>query len=240
MIVVRAYCAYCALCVLCVLWALRALWLLWLLVIEYRLLIRINSHATTIDYGFIVDVHINRLMSLLWLRVLSIYIGRLRLTIFMSQMVKLLLQSHFRHQPLQPNTTTERNLLKYIQGVASIEPKKIELIASSAGRMPFLKKWHSPCGFFHKMHFFSRSRMPYSKRNYKTRHVWRHYKTQICHFLRRLSHSTIKIGISCNQFYDFFSAVTGWHFKNTTKQGIWGSDLKHKFANLYKNHPKTL
>ena len=93
----------------------------------------------------------------------------------------------------------------YIQGVASIEPKKIELIASSAGRMPFLKKWHSPCNFFHKMHFFSRSRMPYSKRNYKTRHFWREYKTQICHLLRKLFHNTIKIGICVTNFMTFFS-----------------------------------
>ena len=86
----------------------------------------------------------------------------------------------------------------YIQHVASFEPKKIEPIASSAGRMSFLKKWHSPCSFFffHKMHLFSRNRMLYSKRNYKTRPfggiIWHKFAI----FLHKLSHNTIKIGIS--------------------------------------------
>ena len=78
----------------------------------------------------------------------------------------------------------------YIQGVASLEPKKIEPIASSAGRMSFLKKWHYPCIFF----------------------------------------------IKCT-----FSAEAGCHIqRETTKQGIFGGIIRHKFAIFYINYPITL
>ena len=65
--------------------------------------------------------------------------------------------------------------------------------------------------------------MPYSKRNYKTRQFYINYPKQ----------TTLKLGISCDQFYDF-SAETGWRFKNSTKQGTFGGILKHKFANFTK------
>ena len=41
------------------------------------------------------------------------------------------------------------------------------------------------------------------KKNYKTRHFWRHCKTQICHVLRKLSHNTIKKAFRVTNFMTF-------------------------------------
>ena len=76
------------------------------------------------------------------------------------------------------------SLYIYIQGVASIEPKENRAYRQFCREnVIFENNGILPAVCVHKMHFFfSRSRMPYSKINYKTRHFWRHYKTQICHF----------------------------------------------------------